>query len=101
MLIIMVTPPPGQYCMPEEGVSLTPGSHLLTTEELIRLAGLFASQGVDRVRLTGGEPLVRRDIASVVRESRLYLACLHAHVHLYTTCTCTCAHVVHACCLLL
>ena len=42
-----------QYCMPEEGVSLTAKKHLLTTEEIIRLAKLFVSQGVNKIRLTG------------------------------------------------
>lgn len=55
-----------QYCMPEEGVALTPNAHLLTSQEVVTLARLFASQGVDKIRLTGGEPLVRRDIADIV-----------------------------------
>ncbi|XP_037081401.1 molybdenum cofactor biosynthesis protein 1-like [Pollicipes pollicipes] len=55
-----------QYCMPEEGVPLTPKSHLLTAEEVVRLAGLFAAAGVTKVRLTGGEPLVRADLADVI-----------------------------------
>ena len=52
--------------MPEEGVSLTPSSRLLSSEEVVRLARLFASQGVDKIRLTGGEPLIRKDIVEVV-----------------------------------
>lgn len=51
-----------QYCMPAEGVDLQPDEKLLTTEEIIRIADLFVSQGVDKIRLTGGEPLVRKDI---------------------------------------
>ncbi|KAF0694985.1 Aste57867_14173 [Aphanomyces stellatus] len=51
-----------QYCMPEEGVSLQPTSDLLATDEIIRLATLFARAGVSKLRLTGGEPLVRSDI---------------------------------------
>lgn len=50
------------YCMPEEGVPLSPPSHLLTTPEISYLAALFVSQGVSKIRLTGGEPTVRRDI---------------------------------------
>ena len=52
--------------MPEEGVALTPTTHLLTSQEVVTLARLFASQGVDKIRLTGGEPLVRRDIVDIV-----------------------------------
>lgn len=50
------------YCMPEEGVPLSPPSDLLTTPEISYLAALFVSQGISKIRLTGGEPTVRRDI---------------------------------------
>ncbi|XP_071540743.1 molybdenum cofactor biosynthesis protein 1 isoform X3 [Panulirus ornatus] len=55
-----------QYCMPEEGVSLTPKARLLTSEEIIRVARLFVSEGVDKIRLTGGEPMVRKDLAYII-----------------------------------
>ncbi|XP_066961507.1 uncharacterized protein [Macrobrachium rosenbergii] len=55
-----------QYCMPEEGVALTPKHQLLTTQEIIRLARLFILEGVDKVRLTGGEPMVRKDLVPIV-----------------------------------
>jgi molybdenum cofactor biosynthesis enzyme MoaA len=51
--------------MPEEGISLTENSKLLTTPELQRLVSLFASMGVNKIRLTGGEPLVRPDVEKV------------------------------------
>lgn len=54
------------YCMPAEGVDLQPRAHLLTSEEIIRLAGLFADLGVTKIRLTGGEPLVRKDVVGLV-----------------------------------
>jgi cyclic pyranopterin phosphate synthase len=58
------------YCMPREvfGPEFTflPHSELLTFEEIARLARLFVALGVDKVRLTGGEPLVRRDIEKLV-----------------------------------
>lgn len=50
------------YCMPEEGVPLSPSSHLLTNPEISYLSALFVSQGVSKIRLTGGEPTIRRDI---------------------------------------
>ena len=56
----------GQYCMPEEGVNLTSKSELLTTSEIIQLAELFVQQGVTKIRLTGGEPLVRPDLVEIV-----------------------------------
>jgi GTP 3',8-cyclase len=50
-----------QYCMPAEGLPWLERAEILTFEEITRLVGLFARMGVHDVRLTGGEPLVRRD----------------------------------------
>ncbi|KAK6760606.1 hypothetical protein RB195_021898 [Necator americanus] len=58
------------YCMPEEGVQLTPPSNLLTSDEIVRLVELFASHGIDKIRLTGGEPTIRRDIVEIVERIR-------------------------------
>ncbi|GIJ83407.1 hypothetical protein Asppvi_002227 [Aspergillus pseudoviridinutans] len=55
------------YCMPEEGVPLSPPAHLLTTPEIVYLSSLFVSQGVSKIRLTGGEPTVRKDIVPLMR----------------------------------
>ncbi|KAI9779519.1 MAG: hypothetical protein M1839_007327 [Geoglossum umbratile] len=55
------------YCMPEEGVPLSPPAHLLTTPEIFYLSSLFVSQGVTKIRLTGGEPTVRRDILPLMK----------------------------------
>ncbi len=54
------------YCMPEEGVELTPSQKLLSTDEIVALAELFVSEGVRKVRLTGGEPTIRKDLADIV-----------------------------------
>ncbi|XP_058073406.1 GTP 3',8-cyclase, mitochondrial [Magnolia sinica] len=54
-----------QYCMPAEGVELTPSSELLSQDEIIRLASLFVSSGVDKIRLTGGEPTIRKDVEDI------------------------------------
>eukprot|EP00274_Cyanoptyche_gloeocystis_P003472 CAMPEP_0196663368 /NCGR_PEP_ID=MMETSP1086-20130531/52593_1 /TAXON_ID=77921 /ORGANISM="Cyanoptyche gloeocystis , Strain SAG4.97" /LENGTH=335 /DNA_ID=CAMNT_0041999151 /DNA_START=348 /DNA_END=1352 /DNA_ORIENTATION=- len=51
--------------MPPEGVDLSPTGKLLTTDEILHLAKLFVSMGVDKIRLTGGEPLVRKDIETL------------------------------------
>lgn len=56
--------------MPEEGVSLTPNKKLLTTEEVIYLTKLFVQEGVRKVRLTGGEPTVRRDLEEIIRQMK-------------------------------
>lgn len=55
------------YCMPEEGVELSPPARLLSTPEIVYLSALFVSQGVDKIRLTGGEPTVRKDIVPLMR----------------------------------
>jgi GTP 3',8-cyclase len=55
------------YCMPAEGLAWMPRKELLTYDEIGRLVGIFAGMGVRRVRLTGGEPTVRRDILELVR----------------------------------
>lgn len=54
--------------MPEEGVALTPDSKLLSTPEILHIANLFVSQGVTKIRLTGGEPTIRKDIIELVTE---------------------------------
>nr|XP_056708666.1 molybdenum cofactor biosynthesis protein 1 isoform X1 [Euleptes europaea] len=56
--------------MPEEGVQLTPKTELLTTQEIITLAGLFVNEGVDKIRLTGGEPLIRPDVVDIIVQLR-------------------------------
>ena len=56
-----------QYCMPEEEYVWLPRQDLLSFEEIRRLAGVFTDLGVDKVRLTGGEPLLRRDLPELVR----------------------------------
>jgi len=55
-----------RYCMPEEGVPLLPKDDLLSFEEIERLAALFVRLGVRKIRVTGGEPLVRRGVDELV-----------------------------------
>lgn len=59
-----------RYCMPAEGVRLLPRAQILQGEEILRLARIFAGLGVDRLRLTGGEPLLRGDILPIVQGLR-------------------------------
>ena len=56
-----------QYCMPEEDYTWLPREDLLTFEEIATLVDLFTDLGVEKVRLTGGEPLLRRDLPTLVR----------------------------------
>ena len=56
-----------QYCMPEEDYVWLPREDVLSFEEMATLTGYFADLGVDKVRLTGGEPLLRRDLSRLVR----------------------------------
>jgi GTP 3',8-cyclase len=55
------------YCMPERDYIWLPRADILDFEEIAQLAEVFADLGVDRVRLTGGEPLVRRNLPELVR----------------------------------
>ncbi|KAF5352741.1 hypothetical protein D9756_005916 [Leucocoprinus leucothites] len=54
------------YCMPSEGVELSPDGNLLTNSEVLRLARLFVQSGVTKIRLTGGEPTVRKGIMELM-----------------------------------
>ncbi|KAH7886038.1 molybdenum cofactor biosynthesis prote [Phlebopus sp. FC_14] len=56
------------YCMPSEGVELSPPVHLLTDDEVVRLAALFVSSGVRKIRLTGGEPTVRKNLDNIISQ---------------------------------
>jgi cyclic pyranopterin phosphate synthase len=55
-----------RYCMPAEGLEWLPREEVLSFEEIARLVSVLAAMGVDEVRLTGGEPLVRRDLPVLV-----------------------------------
>ncbi len=56
-----------RYCMPEEEYVWLPRASILSFEEIERLVGIFTSLGVTKVRLTGGEPLLRHDVPALVR----------------------------------
>ena len=54
------------YCMPKEGIEWLPHKDILSYEELVHLVRLLASMGIHRLRLTGGEPLVRTDLPDLI-----------------------------------
>ena len=56
------------YCMPEQGVPLTPSAQLMTADEIYQIAKIFVRHGVTKIRLTGGEPLVRKDFKDIVEK---------------------------------
>jgi GTP 3',8-cyclase len=56
-----------EYCMPEDDYLWLPRENVLRFEEISALVDVFLSLGVDKIRLTGGEPLLRRDVADLVR----------------------------------
>jgi cyclic pyranopterin phosphate synthase len=64
-----------QYCMPEQEYAWLPRQDLLSFEEIARLVDVFASLGVDKIRITGGEPLLRRGLPDLIsmlaRDARL------------------------------
>ncbi len=54
------------YCMPEDGIKLRDKSHFMTKNELVSIAKTFVKLGVKKIRLTGGEPLVRKDAKEII-----------------------------------
>lgn len=54
------------YCMPEEDYIFTPASQLMQVSEIEAISKIFVSEGVNKIRLTGGEPLVRKDAADII-----------------------------------
>src|SRR5262249_28199788 len=58
------------YCMPAEGLPWLRKAEILSYEEIVRIARTAVSLGIEQIRLTGGEPLVRRDLPELVRQLR-------------------------------
>ncbi|MBE3560291.1 MAG: GTP 3',8-cyclase MoaA [Ktedonobacteraceae bacterium] len=56
------------YCMPAEGLPWLKKAEILTYEEIVRISRVAVSMGIEQIRLTGGEPLVRRDVPDLVRQ---------------------------------
>ena len=56
------------YCMPHEGIKLSPRSHLMNYEEIFEIASLFVKHGINKIRLTGGEPFIRKDIDVILHK---------------------------------
>lgn len=56
------------YCMPEEGIKLRDKANFMTSEEVIDIAKTFVELGVKKIRITGGEPLIKKDVAHILTE---------------------------------
>ena len=67
-----------QYCMPNEGIKFLKRSRLMSYEELLRLSRIVVDMGVNKIRLTGGEPFVRKDLIYFLKE--LSKICSNIHI---------------------
>ncbi len=56
------------YCMPEEGITFAPRKDLMSYEEILRLIVLLSEHGVNKIRITGGEPFLRKDLIHFLKE---------------------------------
>lgn len=68
------------YCMPADGIALSPKASLMTADEIYAIAQQFVNNGVDKIRLTGGEPLLRKDFPLIVSQ----LASLNTEISITT-----------------
>lgn len=82
------------YCMPNEEVSCTPNAQLMQVDEMLHIAKQFVAMGVDKIRLTGGEPLVRKEAREIITALsalpvELCITTNGALVHLFKECLLT------------
>lgn len=56
------------YCMPEEGIESIPHDEILTYDEILRICKIVSELGIRKIKITGGEPLVRKDIVNLIRD---------------------------------
>lgn len=56
------------YCMPEHGIPLLPRKHLMQQDEIYEIASVFVQHGVNKIRFTGGEPLIRKDFSEILEK---------------------------------
>lgn len=78
-----------QYCMPSEGIDFLKKPELLTYEEIVRLGRIFRGLGIRKVRLTGGEPFVRKDIMALLSD----LVAIFPAVHITTNASLLHGHI--------
>ena len=56
------------YCMPEEGIESIHHDEILTYDEILRICEIVSKLGIRKIKITGGEPLVRKDIVNLIRD---------------------------------
>jgi len=56
------------YCMPEEGINYVPRKELMSYEEMLRVVSVFSKEGISKIRITGGEPFLRKDMMAFLKE---------------------------------
>ena len=56
------------YCMPEEGIESIPHEEILTYDEILKICDVVSELGIKKIKITGGEPLVRKDIVNLIRD---------------------------------
>jgi len=56
------------YCMPKENMEFLPNANLMQADEIFKIAQIFVEQGINKIRLTGGEPLLRKDFAQILQQ---------------------------------
>ena len=56
------------YCMPEEGIESIPHDEIITYDEILRICEIVSELGIRKIKITGGEPLVRKDIVNLIRD---------------------------------
>lgn len=56
------------YCMPEEGLAWFPRNELMSDEEMLRICSVFTELGVDKIRITGGEPFIRKNFITLLED---------------------------------
>jgi len=78
-----------RYCMPEQGIDFADRKDILTYEEIVRLGKLFSHLGVEKVRITGGEPFVRKDISILLKK----LSALFPKLYITTNATMLSEHI--------
>ena len=68
------------YCMPEEGIDYLPKKQLLTYEEMERMLAVLANSGISKVRITGGEPFLRKDLIYFLRQVKAIKGIEEIHI---------------------
>lgn len=56
------------YCMPEEGIECIPHEEILTYDEILKICNVVSELGIKKIKITGGEPLIRKDIVNLIRD---------------------------------